>query len=631
MRPIGGVEDRSPLPWLIGRIAHLQKVFYVLIGLLYVAAFNGQWRIGLDSAIYRGLGASLAAGHGFRFGDWAGSVVYRGLPLVLAGVQLVAGNAAWPAVCIVLACGIGALFIIFKLIRLHEPAWVAICVTCGVGINSIYLQYCNELMTDVPFILGMLVALWGYDLLLKAIDGGDRRQTLRMVLLCGVGLIVAGSMRPTFWILAAGLGISVCVELIRRGHVFRAVALAAVMGITVLLLFINARIYLHTHVMSLMWQDTSEPLPVQLQAHHALGGYENEFIGHLEDDSNLIFARAGAMLYDDLPKSFFGVRMGYFGAGLSLIVLLLAIVGLGRRHLPWALITLLTVAVTLVWSTQARYYTAVLPFLLLGWLKGLLWIANRLPVSLRHWPIMLGLLLPTTTNLVMDARFIREQRAVSFLETYKEGKYVPLMHLSQVIAAKVPPGETVIGPSAPILSYLSGRHVYSERELLQHTSLRNLPRYIRAQRIDWAIFPARSYERERHIRQLMKFHILRRGPAWKGGMTDGMLLAPLRSVHVAGDWTKHFHIVQHPTTNPAVRRIKRRRHHATSRATSQPAAQGIGSEKAPDIPLNPSAPGTATRATGTNAAAPPALSNQAVLSWRPWLRAVKMAGTAPVQ
>jgi hypothetical protein len=615
MGPTGGVEDRSPLPWLIRQITRFQSLCFVLIGLLYIAAFNGQWRIGLDSANYRGLGASLAAGHGFRFGDWAGSVVYRGLPLVLAAVQLLAGNAAWPAVCIVLACGLGALIFIYKLIRLHEPAWVAGCITCGVGINSIYLQYCHELMTDVPFILGMFVALFGYDLLLKAIDAGDRRQVLRAVLVCGIGLVVAGSMRPTFWILAAALGISVCVELARRGHPGRGIALAAVMGVTVLLLFINARIYLHTHVLTLIWQDTSEPLPVQLQAHHALGGYENEFIGHLEDDSDLIVARARAMLYDDLPKSFFGVRMGYFGAGLSLAVLLLAILGLGRRHLPWALITLLTVAVTLVWSTQARYYTAVLPFLLLGWLKGLLWIANRLPVSLRHWPIMLGLLLPTTTNLVMDARFIREQRAVSFLATYKEGKYVPLINLSEIIARRVPPGQTVIGPSASILSYLSGRHVYSERELLQHTSLRNLPHYIRAQQIGWAVFPARAYERERRIRQLMELHILRRGPAWEGGVTDYMLLAPLHTVHVTGDWTKHFHIVQHPTTNPAVRHTKRRKHHATTRGATRPSTQQTGVDKGL---INPATVNPATGPQGTNTGAPPdAMSVQAVLPWQP--------------
>src|SRR5262252_3169591 len=63
-------------------IAAHRKVLFALIAVLYVLGFNGKWRLGLDSANYRGLALNLAHGQGYTFGDWAPKQIYPGLPYV---------------------------------------------------------------------------------------------------------------------------------------------------------------------------------------------------------------------------------------------------------------------------------------------------------------------------------------------------------------------------------------------------------------------------------------------------------------------------------------------------------------------------------------------------------------------
>src|SRR4051812_44674428 len=70
--------------------------FFALVGVLLLLSFNGLWRIGRDSAAYRGLGHQLAITGKYVFRDKQGGTAvyseqqdtrYPGLPLILAGVE----------------------------------------------------------------------------------------------------------------------------------------------------------------------------------------------------------------------------------------------------------------------------------------------------------------------------------------------------------------------------------------------------------------------------------------------------------------------------------------------------------------------------------------------------------------
>src|SRR5947207_2463238 len=54
--------NQPQIPWVRSWLVANKKLLFALCLALFVISFNGRWRIGLDSSIYRGLAANLAAG-----------------------------------------------------------------------------------------------------------------------------------------------------------------------------------------------------------------------------------------------------------------------------------------------------------------------------------------------------------------------------------------------------------------------------------------------------------------------------------------------------------------------------------------------------------------------------------------
>src|SRR5262249_9427634 len=155
---------------------------------------------------------SIAQGKGYSFGDWARKTVYPGLPYALAGVEKVFGPAkptpgiaeqqrlvgpspatgAWGLM--IPATAALTPIVTYRLLRLHYATWVATTITCGVGTNSIFLQHAHELLTDVPFLLGVVTSLYGWDLLKRATTTRTRTGALAIA---AVGIVLAATMRPT--------------------------------------------------------------------------------------------------------------------------------------------------------------------------------------------------------------------------------------------------------------------------------------------------------------------------------------------------------------------------------------------------------------------------------------------------
>src|SRR5688572_18892030 len=195
------VAPRAPtaMTWLLslrapltdGIVKHRNTLWAILIG-IYAFAFTGQWRIGRDSALYRGLAHSLASGEGYTFGEFGSRQIYPGLPVLLAAAEKIFGLDAWPGIVLMHLAALGCLVLTYKLVRLHFPQWLAVIVTFCVGINGWFLELTNELLADMPFLFGLLLALYGWERL--------RMQppsiVKPLVYLC-IGLALAAVMRPT--------------------------------------------------------------------------------------------------------------------------------------------------------------------------------------------------------------------------------------------------------------------------------------------------------------------------------------------------------------------------------------------------------------------------------------------------
>src|SRR5688572_14648132 len=536
-------------------IARCRIFFFLFVAFLYLVSFNGQWRVGHDSAIYRGLAANIAAGRGYVFGEWATRQAYPGLPYLLAGVQRLCGVQdlaplrdagalefvgrrvdTTVSVLVILAMSVLTLVLTYRLIRLHYPQWVAVCITFGMGTNSWFLQLSNELLTDVPFLLGLVMALYGWELLKRA---RDWRRGAAAVALIAPGLALAGSMRPMFWVVGAAWTL-VCVWALVRGdrRRFHLATLAVLLVVWAMLVYFDPRHARGFHPLS--------------------GGYERELIELLPQVPETLGQRAFQALDQEMVVAFFGEQMRPVSALASLAVLASCLL-LFRRHPLWAWLVFIAFAVTLVASAEARYYVMVLPMMLLGWLLALSAIARRLSPWWGTVALGVGLALVTCNNLSADVGFVREQRSEPFVHKYEHGKYVPVLEMADVIRTRVGPGERVLGPLAPVMTYVSGRQVLSQREVLPRGSILNYPRALFEARLNYAVFPAKVYRvKEPVIARLMERNIIysiRR----VGTASQGWFLGRVRvRVPAVADWRELKKGWQPPEPAPKVVKKKKK-------------------------------------------------------------------------
>ena len=485
-------------------IARYRHLFFGFLAVLFLVSFNGQWRVGHDSAIYRGLAANIAGGKGYTFGEWAPRQAYPGLPYLLAGVQTLCGvdvAALRPhgalemvgprldttvSILVLHAMALATLVLTYALVRMHYPQWVAVCITFGLGINSWFLELSNSLLTDVPFLLGLVAALYGWELLKRA--EGARRGAIALALIIP-GLVLAGTMRPMFWVLGLAWAL-VCLWALVRGdrRRFHLVSLVVLLAVWATLIVFDPR-----HPRGF---------------HPFAGGYERELLDLLPDAHRTLAQRVYQALRDEMPVAFFGEQMSPLSIPASLLALASCALLL-RRHPLWALIVFITFAVTLVLSAESRYYLMVVPMMLLGWLLMLSTLAKRLSPRWGLIVLALGLALVTGNNLSADIGFVVEQRATPFVQKYEHGKYVPLLKMGDLIRTRVGDDERVLAPMAPLLAYVSGKQVLSQREVLSRGSLAEYPRTLFEARLSYAVFPPALYRvKEPMIARLMERNIL---------------------------------------------------------------------------------------------------------------------------
>src|ERR1700722_9966178 len=171
-RSIGGTGDLSsantPAPLLVDGfenivVTHQRKLIIVVFG-LYLAGFNGQWRLEPDSALFLSLGRNLAEGRGYTYLGRPNHLAYPGLPWVNAVLfKLFGDHALFAANTFMLLTALAALGLTYRLFRLHAGSATAMVVMLGVGITKTFYRYAFELRSDMPFLLGVMAFFCGFE------------------------------------------------------------------------------------------------------------------------------------------------------------------------------------------------------------------------------------------------------------------------------------------------------------------------------------------------------------------------------------------------------------------------------------------------------------------------------------
>jgi hypothetical protein len=526
-----------------------RRIWFVLVAIFLATSFNGQWHLGPDSAGYRQLAHNLAAHRQYFFrADIPGvdqyhneqGTRYPGLPIVLAVLERLFGQSPLPPLILMMAMAVGSLVLLYRLMLYHLPRWLVVCVVVGVGINPRFIQYANEILSDMPFFLGLVVTLLGFDQVMAATD---RKWLMIGVINTFVGLVLAAAMRPTFMILGVAL-VAACLWAIIRGRVGIGLPFAEVNPISPAAIRWRAVLLIGAFVIATILFIGIIDIRSR-QGGFLSGGYEERMVSKLQNFEikvkPLLSYNIGELLEDALPMAVMGVRSGWgliplgavhlgFGAGFSLIVLIGAI-GLARRNMLWGMFVLITVLALILAGAVPRYFLMILPFVLAGWAMFMEAIARRIrSIYIARFTLLFGLFFLLTTNAIASSTFILTQLGfskpfdehrrwaglhhVGFLKAYDFGRWVDYDKLGLAIRRSTSPHQKIVGPNANVLTFLSDRQVY-EPVLSNRTKAAG-------KEIDLAIFPTDEEwhqskgEYERELKQFLRTLHKQAGPTIAG-------------------------------------------------------------------------------------------------------------------
>jgi len=346
-------------------------------------------------------------------------------------------------------------------------------------------------------------------------DAGVRvglRRLLYPLAMLGAGLLLAATMRPTFWILLVSLVLACAVGLLRPPRLAPAITILVLAAAA--LLFVLA-------------------LDLRHQGVHPLkGGYEDKVMAKLAAlPRTLAEADEGLkhkLLQTHVTMLLHGIELlptPAWAGRLWTLLLLAAAVGLARRNLLWGLLVICSVVTIAIFGSVPRYFLVILPMLLAGY--GLLTqqiavrlsriLPSRWAGYLRTGLMLWGLGLVTLPNCVRCLDLAAEQHGLTrhglrpFVEAYDSGKWQPIVQISRMIHDNVSPGQRVLGPEATVTAFLSQRQVLSLGMLVSHDWKRHFSRQVLEARLDLVVMPKSVYlveNRDRIMDAVLRWRLL---------------------------------------------------------------------------------------------------------------------------
>jgi hypothetical protein len=415
--------------------------------LLYAVSFTGRWRVAPDSALSMSLGRSLARGEGFTYHGRPHDWVEPGLPYVVAASFRLFGEDNYlPLTVFVLLCGVLALALTYWTIKLYAGRPTAVLITALLAVCETFYRYCFQIVTDMPFLVGLFAVLLGYERLVGTTAAGSGRRMSGWWAWCllVVGTLVMCVFRPTVITFVGALGVATAWHVIRGPNRVR----HALIGLAVLASFIAFRAA-DPRRKSVGESVHREATLKSLLTERRGFALHRMFTRHIPE-----------MLSEHTPEAVLGVELG---TGLdqvfSVVVIALGVV-LVRRRVLWGAWVAATVAQMAFWLPRERYFLPVLPLLLLALWHAALWLERRLKGPAGAGGFVGILLLLSAPNLLQDGVFIAEQRWRGITKTdLRDPTGAPYLEMGRLISANLAPQDVVVAEAARVLTYFSERTV----------------------------------------------------------------------------------------------------------------------------------------------------------------------------
>jgi hypothetical protein len=443
-----------------------RKWLWLAVLFFYLAAFNGQWRIQPDAALYLSIGRSVADGKGFTYLGHPDHTAYPGWPRLIAITFKIFGSKSLvPVHLLMLGISLATVAAVYRLFLIRAGRPTAVAVSIGTGLTKAFFCYAFELWSDMPFALGVMCALAGYEgLSVNYSRPAEARRPLKLLrldlaFLIG-GLAIAAMMRPTIWPLMLAMGLASTIRAFHRRS-WKWALPAILVGMTAIAGIVMA--FHHGY------GDAYYQYLLRRMAGHDSGVATHPLSENLQD----LFSWAASDVL-------FQTRLGpIFNALLSLVVLSLGC-GLFRYRVLWGFWFVLLLGTILIsQATLDRYFLPVLPLLVYAWWDLLSEINRRLPRQWGNLAFAALLTFGSLMNLTKCCGIIAQQRQPHFLAKFDNGTYDGTPEFAKKLQDRV--GEKAIilveKPYGRVVAYLSDRNAQSAAAL-QANELINRPVFV---------------------------------------------------------------------------------------------------------------------------------------------------------
>ncbi len=422
-----------------------------IVAVMYLAAFNGQWRPGPDSAEHLLIADRLLRGLGFTHPTGWEYQLTPGLTYLIAAVGYpFCGVQPFVNQVVMLLIAWGTLAMAFVLLREAFDRPTAVLLTAMLGLTETFFRLSTDLLTDMPFCLGLLMMLVGWLRLRRTGEPRDSkaREAGHWALLIG-GVVLMTLFRNVVITVLAGMVGHVLWRMWRGPRQSRSV----VAGAVAIAAWCAARLAQPITATTGQW------------AHD-----ESRVIDRLLFDLPHTFGR---LLSENLPRlatentaeALLGVD---FGPVISMLVAVAVIAvwwRLMRTNALWGWVVAAFFAQWLLFLPGDRYFLPVLLPLLVGWWQSARWLEQRWRGGWVRIAVAGMLVLWIVPNLVRVADVVHDQRRRPFLEHFDGGRFVALKELGKVIAEHVGEDDLVIGMEGQVLSWYSHRAVMDPKQL----------------------------------------------------------------------------------------------------------------------------------------------------------------------
>jgi len=397
------------------------------IAAVYLAGVTGRWWPTPDSALYLGLGRSLAEGEGYRFNGSVHNIVTPGLPLILAGLRIIFGEGFWAPNLFMALCGLASILFIYLTVARLSDRRMALAVALATALSYTYFFNSHRVLTDAPF----AAIFWAILYACVRYRAGSACWLIPAALLTAAGVAVRAPGVMILGPLAIGLMLDRPSPAgVRKRRIPKGLMAGAV--ILVIIAVVGGGFYL-------LAQATAQETPP----------YVGGLVSQAKAGGWIYYPRNIALGLMQLPRAISEMLTSQETYFIGLPALLLVIIGAvnlwrcGQRFvLPLILMSVLAWAfIGSYGAIRPRYLLPLQPLLVLASMEGLCWSIRRFyrpagaKLLLKAVSVLVGVIIASNApKLMRDAVYYSYlSHTPRYYQVVHKGEFAELFAVAEII------------------------------------------------------------------------------------------------------------------------------------------------------------------------------------------------------